>query len=119
MKQSRPPSFHSKKSSSPPSLLQDSLSLLQSFETDFIYEPIFDHKSEKPQKSRKLRSNVCLKSYQDGSRYEGEMVNVQRNGKGVYYYSNGDKYFGEWENDLFHGKGGKYYFDMYIFFFFK
>jgi hypothetical protein len=40
-----------------------------------------------------------VKNYVDSSKYEGEVVNDKRNGRGIYHYSNGDKYVGEWKED--------------------
>ena len=46
--------------------------------------------------------------YLDG-RYEGEMINNKREGRGTFYFNDGDKYEGEWKNDFRHGKGIFYY----------
>ena len=33
----------------------------------------------------------------DKSKYEGEILDDKRNGKGIYHYITGDKYVGEWK----------------------
>ena len=43
------------------------------------------------------------------SRYEGEMNNGVKEGKGKYYFDNGDKYDGEWKEGKMEGKGIYYY----------
>ena len=45
------------------------------------------------------KKGIKLKCYVDGSKYEGEVLNDKRNGKGIYNYANGDKYAGEWKDD--------------------
>lgn len=37
------------------------------------------------------------------NRYEGQWLDGQRNGYGVFYYANGSKYEGEWKNNLKEG----------------
>jgi len=34
------------------------------------------------------------------NRYQGEWVNGQRHGCGVFYFANGARYDGEWKNNL-------------------
>lgn len=41
----------------------------------------------------------------NGERYEGQMRNGKKNGKGIFYYIDGRVYKGAWENDLIHGYG--------------
>ena len=36
-------------------------------------------------------NNISIKYYDD-ERYEGELKNGKREGKGIYYYKNGDRY---------------------------
>lgn len=50
----------------------------------------------------------CL-TYANGDRYEGEMVNGVREGKGTYFYHNGDKYEGWWQGNKKNGMGTLYY----------
>ena len=38
--------------------------------------------------------------YSNGDRFEGEIQNLQSQGKGIYYFSNGDKYDGDFENGI-------------------
>ena len=59
--------------------------------------------------------DVVLMEFSDGSRYEGEFLNNQRNGYGVMVYQDGAKYQegsryeGEWLNDMRHGNGEMIY----------
>ena len=52
--------------------------------------------------------------YNDGSYYEGDVVNGKRHGWGTVYYNNGDRYEGPWVNDQKDssesGKDGTYHF---------
>ena len=43
--------------------------------------------------------------YSDGSVYEGEWYNDQRNGKGILSLANGNRYEGMWERDMKNGDG--------------
>ena len=45
--------------------------------------------------------NIAEKMFQDGSRYEGQLVEGRRIGKGLYSYRNGDVYLGDWADDKF------------------
>lgn len=58
----------------------------------------------------------CVLNYTNGDKYEGEVLNGQREGYGVYYYQNGDKYEGIWSKNKKHGMGSMCYKDgnMYI-----
>ncbi len=50
-------------------------------------------------------------SYKDGSKYEGQWKNGQRNGEGVIFYNNGEKeYEGHWKDDQRHGEGVEYFY---------
>jgi hypothetical protein len=49
----------------------------------------------------KYKKGIKVKNYVDSSKYEGEVVNDKRNGKGIYYYSNGDSYIGDWKDDRY------------------
>ena len=55
-----------------------------------------------------------LMGHPDGSVYEGDWSEGQRNGYGVYTYANGDKYQGIWEEDRRHGQGEYIYKDQNI-----
>lgn len=46
-----------------------------------------------------------VKSYQDGSRYEGGFKDRQPQGQGTFYYPNGDRYVGQFNDGMPHGKG--------------
>jgi len=48
-------------------------------------------------------------TYSDGSKYQGEFLEGQPEGKGTVYYSNGDKYTGDWKQHAPHGKGTLFY----------
>ena len=39
----------------------------------------------------------------NGDRYEGNFVDGERCGKGIYYYLSGDKYEGEYRGDIRNG----------------
>lgn len=45
--------------------------------------------------------------YSNGDKYEGEWLNDDKNGQGVYYYANGDVYEGEWMNGKLNGRGNE------------
>lgn len=45
--------------------------------------------------------------------YHGNWYNDYRNGHGVQKYYNGDVYNGQWRNDQKHGKGVMYYYDRF------
>ena len=47
----------------------------------------------------------------DTGKFEGEITNKLRNGKGTMYYNNGDIYKGEWKKDKKEGEGIYYYKD--------
>ena len=48
-------------------------------------------------------------TYPDGSSYEGQFINGQRSGLGVYYFTNGRIYEGEWSGGVREGKGVERY----------
>ena len=43
--------------------------------------------------------------YSDGSEYNGEWLNDDKNGAGVFIYSNGEKYLGEFREGEKSGRG--------------
>lgn len=47
--------------------------------------------------------------WNDGSRYEGNFKNGERNGEGIYYYTKGGKYIGNQVNGKRHGWGTYHY----------
>ena len=53
-------------------------------------------------------SNIQVKIYKDG-RYEGQLVNNRREGKGNFFYNDGNCYEGDWKNDTKDGKGIYYF----------
>jgi hypothetical protein len=55
-----------------------------------------------------------VKSYQDGSRYEGTFKDHQPHGEGIFRYPNGDKYEGHFRQGMPHGKGTMHYADGQI-----
>jgi len=56
---------------------------MKNFEKEILYNEF-----------HKLRKNIRIKNYVDRSKYEGELQNNLRHGKGIYHYSNSDKYIG-------------------------
>ena len=46
-----------------------------------------------------------LHTLEDGSTYQGQLQNGDKNGQGVYIWSNGDRYDGDWKNGLMSGQG--------------
>lgn len=44
-------------------------------------------------------------TYDDGNRYEGDMKNGMRHGRGTFYYANGEKYVGNWVANKKEGLG--------------
>lgn len=68
--------------------------LIKDFETTYIFD-----------ENKNYQRNIKVKNYVDGSKYEGEVLNDKRNGKGIYHYANQDKYIGDWKKDKFHGDG--------------
>lgn len=55
-------------------------------------------------------------NYTNGDKYEGEVLNGQREGYGIYFYQNGDRYEGIWLKNKKHGLGNMFYKDgsMYV-----
>ena len=51
--------------------------------------------------------------YEDGSRYEGDLVQGLPEGEGTCFYANGDKYVGGWSGHAPHGEGVMYFVDGY------
>ena len=45
-----------------------------------------------------MKEKVLFK-INSGSRYEGDVRNDKREGKGIYYYNNGDRVMGDYYND--------------------
>ena len=45
--------------------------------------------------------------YSDNSKYEGELLDGKKNGKGTCFFPNGDKYIGNWVNGKMQGEGIK------------
>ena len=41
--------------------------------------------------------------YQNRDEYEGDFVDGERDGKGIYKYQNGTMYEGEWQKNFRHG----------------
>ena len=53
--------------------------------------------------------NYVSVSYINGDRYEGNILNNQRNGFGKYFYHNGERYEGFWDSNQKNGHGMKFY----------
>lgn len=49
--------------------------------------------------------------YNNGDKYEGQLLDGKRNGKGIYYFSDGNTYEGEFLDNHITGKGTYYYND--------
>ena len=47
--------------------------------------------------------------FNNGTRYEGDFKNDQREGKGIFYWNEGDRYEGEFKNDQIEGLGTMYF----------
>ena len=74
-----------------------------------IIELIQSMNKELEELTNKCNIKIGVKNYPEG-KYEGELVNNMREGKGKLYYINNEKYMGkiyigEWKNDLRNGKG--------------
>jgi hypothetical protein len=52
-----------------------------------------------------LANGRCKAIYEDGTRYEGDMVNGAFNGQGTIVWASGDSYTGSFVNGQFHGYG--------------
>jgi hypothetical protein len=60
----------------------------------------------------RIKDGFQVVIYESGWKYEGELRDNKRYGKGVLYDECGDiKYEGEWKNNKKHGKGILYYYD--------
>ena len=46
-----------------------------------------------------INFRIGSKTFQDGSRYLGELKNEVPHGKGIYYFSNGESYDGIWKDE--------------------
>ena len=46
-----------------------------------------------------INFRIGSKTFQDGSRYLGELKNEVPHGKGIYYFSNGKSYDGIWKDE--------------------
>ncbi|EAR99464.1 protein kinase (macronuclear) [Tetrahymena thermophila SB210] len=57
----------------------------------------------------KLGREKISENYKNGSRYEGEVRNGVRDGKGKYYYNNGGYYEGSWKDGKMNGQGTLYF----------
>lgn len=54
------------------------------------------------------KKEQVVRTYEDGSVYEGEEVNGKRHGVGKQKYPNGMRYIGYWKNDAINGEGKLY-----------
>ena len=52
--------------------------------------------------------NLCIKVFNNG-RYEGEIKDGKRKGKGIFYFNNGNRYDGYWKDDKTYGQGVFYF----------
>ena len=44
-------------------------------------------------------------TWKDGRRYEGQYIKDRKHGQGVYLWADGRKYDGQWQNGRQHGEG--------------
>ena len=51
------------------------------------------------------KTEIYSEIYSNGNKYEGEIKNGKREGKGIMEYNDGHRYEGDWKNDLRDGKG--------------
>ena len=58
-----------------------------------------------------INNNISIQNYFSGERYEGELKNGKREGKGVFYFKDRSRYEGNWKNGVKEGKGTYYYSD--------
>ena len=49
-------------------------------------------------KTLNINKNIQIKTYDNG-RYEGQLINGKKEGKGIFYYNSGSRYEGDWKND--------------------
>ena len=81
-------------------------------ESIYLPEP-FQYGATKPLQSNdilkieeiKLEDGAQIINFPNNEKYEGEIENNKKNGKGKYYFNNGDIYDGDWKNDKMEGKG--------------
>lgn len=59
--------------------------------------------------SLKSLDNYAINNYENGERYEGQIIKKMKHGKGIYTWLDGTVYIGYWSNDLEHGYGEKIY----------
>ncbi|EGR28379.1 protein kinase domain protein [Ichthyophthirius multifiliis] len=57
----------------------------------------------------KIPREKVIETYNNGSKYEGEVKNGLRDGKGKYYYNNGGYYEGQWKDGQMNGQGTLYF----------
>ena len=51
------------------------------------------------------KKHIKYDGYFAKGKYEGDLVNGMKEGKGTYTWPNGNKYVGEWKNNAINGKG--------------
>ncbi|KAL4476622.1 hypothetical protein ABPG72_000781 [Tetrahymena utriculariae] len=56
----------------------------------------------------KVTNTIIHRKYQDGSIYEGQLLNNQKHGKGKLIFTDGSYYIGEFHNDQINGLGEYY-----------
>lgn len=61
------------------------------------------------QVQKEEQTNIATVTYGNEDKYEGEILNLMRNGYGTYTYFKGDKYQGMWVNNLKHGRGTMFF----------
>ena len=56
-----------------------------------------------------INNNISIQNYFSGERYEGELKNGKREGRGVFYFKDRSRYEGDWKNGVKEGKGIIYF----------
>ena len=56
-----------------------------------------------------INNNISIQNYFSGERYEGELKNGKREGKGVFYFKDRSRYEGNRKNGVKEGKGIIYF----------
>ena len=58
--------------------------------------------------AERSESTSEVHTLEDGSTYQGQVQNGEKNGQGVYIWPNGDRYDGEWQAGLMSGQLRKF-----------
>ena len=83
--------------------MADKQIVISSFESQ-LRKKLYLAQKNNISKDKVLKNILAIKVFNDG-RYEGEMKDGKRNGKGIFYFDNDDRYEGDWKDDKMNGKG--------------